>query len=559
MAAIPHLRSTQTSQQLIVHSKPYLICGAELQNSSFSSGKYMRELWPSLVDMNLNTVLGSVSWEMVEPEEGLFDFSEVDRIILDARIVGLKLILLWFGMSNYVPPWVKLSPERFPRARLRNATGGLKTTEILSPFHRTSMEADARAFAALMKHLKETDGSHNTVIMVQPENECGILGDSRDRSELANKAFGEAVPGELIDFLRSDWEQLHVDLKNNLQPGYDADFGGKGASWTSAFGTGLHTDELFMAYHYTKFVSTVATAGKAEYPLPMFCNFWQNYNGKDSENDFPWHAGGGGCPGDYPSGGGVSTTLDIWIKFAENIDFICPDVYLNDYTSICKTYRHRNQPLFIPEQRRDERGARRIWKAIGSFQALGTSPFGVDSLAGECAYKSHFKLLKSVSELVLDAQTRPDAMMGFFFDEVKVEISDAAATDILCAGGFRVRAERAFTVGKAGPGFGLVIYMDSPAENVSKYLLVGEGFQAVFESLTPEADYTGILSFVEKEVNPATGKLETLRRLNGDETRSGRFAIMPNEDPDYGGFPISITIPARTRIAECTVYWLKKG
>ena len=51
----------------------------------------------------------------------------------------------------------------------------------------------------------------------------------------------------------------------------------------------------------------------------------------------------------------------------------------------------------------------------------------------------------------------------------------------------------------------------------------------------------------------------TLRRLNGDETRSGQFVIMPNDDPDYGGFPISITIPARTRIAECEIYCLFKG
>jgi hypothetical protein len=30
--------------------------------------------------------------------------------------------------------------------------------------------------------------------------------------------------------------------------------------------------------------------------------------------------------------------------------------------------------------------------------------------------------------------------------------------------------------------------------------------------------------------------------------------MMPNEDPDYGGFPIAITIPARTGIAEVEFY-----
>jgi hypothetical protein len=33
---------------------------------------------------------------------------------------------------------------------------------------------------------------------------------------------------------------------------------------------------------------------------------------------------------------------------------------------------------------------------------------------------------------------------------------------------------------------------------------------------------------------------------------------MPIEDPDYGGFPIRVTIPARTYVAECTAYFLEE-
>ena len=57
----------------------------------------MNGLWKRLTAMNVNTVLGAVSWEMIEPEEGQFDFSVIDQIICDARHHGLKLILLWFG------------------------------------------------------------------------------------------------------------------------------------------------------------------------------------------------------------------------------------------------------------------------------------------------------------------------------------------------------------------------------------------------------------------------------------------------------------------------------
>lgn len=70
---------------------------AELQNSSLSSGEFMMRQWQRLVDTNINTVLGSVTWEMIEPEEGVFNFDELDKVVLGARQFGLRLVLLWFG------------------------------------------------------------------------------------------------------------------------------------------------------------------------------------------------------------------------------------------------------------------------------------------------------------------------------------------------------------------------------------------------------------------------------------------------------------------------------
>jgi beta-galactosidase GanA len=93
----PHFRPTPTSKQLIVDGEPYLILGAELQNSSMSSAEYMAPIWPRLQKMNINTVLGNVTWEQIEPEEGKFDFGQLDLAIEDARKYGFRLILLWFG------------------------------------------------------------------------------------------------------------------------------------------------------------------------------------------------------------------------------------------------------------------------------------------------------------------------------------------------------------------------------------------------------------------------------------------------------------------------------
>ncbi|GFF92391.1 hypothetical protein IFM53868_06826 [Aspergillus udagawae] len=556
---IPHLRSIDGGKQLIVHGRPFLILGAELQNSSLTSAEHMDTVWPNLVDSHVNTVLGCVTWEMIEPVEGQFDFKELDKIILGARKHGIHLVLLWFGsykngMSTYAPAWVKTNPKRFPRMKLRKAGGVLQTTEILSIFHEEAQKSDSRAFAELMRHLKEFDQDHSTVVMVQVENEIGLLGDSRDGSAAAEERFSRPVPDDLLNFLTHDWDYLHRDLKRNLVH-FKAQTSRQG-SWAEVFGKGPHTDEIFMAYHYALFVNQVAAAGRAQYPLPLYTNAWQNFAGEDSDNDFPVIVGGGGMPGDYPSGGCIPNVLDIWQRFAPFVDFFTPDIYLNDYASCCSKYRHRGQPLFIPEQRRDEYGARRSWIAVGSYQAIGVSPFALDTLESESnPYIKHYALLELVSQIVLEAQQRPGSSVGFFFDELAADGSDSSKPITRQYGGYEITIERAFVLGKPGPGCGMVIHRGE-----GKFLLIGWGFQVRATSLSPTAAYTGILRFEEKAVaNKETGELRTRRVLNGDETRSGQFAIMPNEDPDYGGFPIAITIPAKTMIAELVFYSLDES
>lgn len=94
---IPHLRTVSDCQQLIVRDRPFLILGGEVQNSQFSSARYMKDVWPKLKAANINTVFGAVTWEQVEPIEGNFVFDELDQIVSDARQHGLHLVLLWFG------------------------------------------------------------------------------------------------------------------------------------------------------------------------------------------------------------------------------------------------------------------------------------------------------------------------------------------------------------------------------------------------------------------------------------------------------------------------------
>ena len=215
---IPHLRKQGTATQLIVDGKPYLARSGELSNNGATNVAYMKPLWDKIVESKINTVLAGVSWAQIEPEQGKFDFSVVDGIVRDARSHGLHLALLWFatwknGTSSYPPDWLKKDYERYPRAQLADG----KSIEVLSAFGDASRDADARAFAALMRHIKEIDGQQHTVIMIQVENEVGMESDSRDRSPVANQAFAGPAPKELMDYIVQHKDTLNPEFRQVWQ------------------------------------------------------------------------------------------------------------------------------------------------------------------------------------------------------------------------------------------------------------------------------------------------------------------------------------------------------
>jgi len=140
---------------LCVHAqlKDFHILGGELSNSAVTSVSDIDEVLPRMKALGLNTVLVPIYWEFLEPVEGQMDFTLVDRTIDVARQQGLKIVPLWFGawknsMSCYTPEWFKRDVKRFPRAMTKEG----KPLEIASCFSDNVLQADLKAFSALMQH-----------------------------------------------------------------------------------------------------------------------------------------------------------------------------------------------------------------------------------------------------------------------------------------------------------------------------------------------------------------------------------------------------------------------
>ena len=196
-APIPQLVSKDGRHALMVDGAPFLILGAQVNNSS-NWPQALDDVWPAIDVVKPNTVMVPVAWEQVEAKEGTFDFSFVDVLLKQAREKDVRLILLWFATwknngPNYAPAWVKLDNARFPRV----ITADGRTLNSLSPHAQATLDADRKAFVALMTHLKAAD-PQRTVIMVQPQNEPGTYGSVRDFSPLAQKVFEGPVPDALL-------------------------------------------------------------------------------------------------------------------------------------------------------------------------------------------------------------------------------------------------------------------------------------------------------------------------------------------------------------------------
>ena len=556
---IPHLQQTKNGPQLMVDGQPFIMLAGELHNSSTGSSHYMAPIWQRMADKNLNTVIAPVSWELIEPQEGQFDFRLVDDMIEGARKANLRLVLLWFGSwkngnSMYAPGWVKKDQKRFPLAKFKDG----ESSNTLSPLGINAMKADVKAFSELMRHIKAIDGTQHTVITIQLENELGTLDQMasymntpnramRDYSDAANKAFEGQVPASLLQYLKAH--------KNTLQPAIAEVWNANGnkmkGTWEEVFGKSLPakqvdrndpnlmkdmswqneypwlTEEIFNAWHYAAYVEQIAAAAKEIYPIPLYVNAWLKQL---------WARE----PGKYPSGGPQPHLFDIWHAAAPHVDLLGPDLYATAlFDWVLTGYDQPGNPVIMPETKSSADGAARSFYALGRYNMLCYSPFGIDGGGlmlsadpNDHSYDQAYGLLKHLVPYITKyAGTKQKS--GLLLDEDRTSDQIRMGKYNITARPFSVRSSQAVVGVSVNEGqkedanvAGVLVIQTGEDE----FLVAGGIGEVVvgFRLANADKNHHAFFESVDEIAVTEDGQ-ELLHRLNGDETAFGGPVILKGQ------------------------------
>lgn len=525
------LQKQGTATQLVVHGMPFLILGGELGNSSAACPQDIERIFPKLKKMGLNTVLVPVYWDLTEPVEGQFDFTLTDKALQQARENDLKIVFLWFGawknsMSCYAPLWFKENHKKYPRAYTQSG----KPLEIASAFSEAVYEADHHAFSQWMQHIATVDKEEGTVIMIQIENEIGMLEDARDYSREANKIFNAPVPAEFMTYLQKNKKALHPQMLKK----WESQGCKKQGNWQEVFGADIYTDEIFMAWHYAKYVEGLAQTARSIYNIPLYVNAAMNSRGRK--------------PGEYPSAGPLAHLIDVWHCGAPSIDILAPDLYDNGFTDWVAQYKLHNNPLFIPEIRLTDNNSVRAFYIFGEHDAIGISPFSIEdgSDSPNSPLVQSYAKLTELMPLLTKYQGK-GLMKGLLFDSENKEriIADDDLT-ITARHFFTLPWDPRATNGSiwpegggillklskdeyivAGSGIVLEFTKTSEKQTIEKQKQLGEdGFALRNDQIKTKHDkFKGMrcgIGYVDEVKVDKDGKLHYVRRLNGDQDHQGR-------------------------------------
>jgi len=493
---IPKIIEKNGRHALLVDGKPFLMLGGQAHNSSGWPGM-MPQVWQAVEAMHMNTLEVPVYWEQIEAQPGHFDFSMINTLLVQARVHKVHLVLLWFatwknGSNHYMPEWMKRDAAKYPNITGKNG----QPVDSPSPMVKATLEADIKAFTAVMQYLKGADAQH-TVIMVQVENESGAWGSVRDYSASAQKLFEGNVPLELLNpgVLKS----LNVPVVT-------------GGTWQQVFGD--RADEYFQAWYVARFIGQVAAAGKAVYPLPLYVNAALR---DPLTNPMATN---------YESGGPTDNVIPIWKVAAPAIDLVAPDIYLPGSERVLKVidlYDRHDNALFVPEAALIPDNAKYLYEVIARG-GIGFSPFGIDDNgAGATKAEIAEKLAPFEQEYEMAAPMMRELAEWGFEGKIKAVVEhDDHAEQTIDLGAWQ--AVISFGTGRGGEaarpnaqptGKLMIVKLDD-----NKFIITGTHchvtFRPVGKNLGKAWEYLKV-----EEGRYENGSFKLLRILNGDETDWG--------------------------------------
>ena len=507
---LPRIQTINGRHTLLVDDQPYLILGGQAHNSS-AWPALMPAVWTAAEQMHLNTLELPVYWEQIEAQPGQYDFSLVDTLLTQARGHNLRLVLLWFGTwkngsNHYMPLWMKQDPQKYP-----NLTGNKgQPIDSPSPLSEATLEADAKAFAAFMRHLRQADGDKHTVIMVQVENESGSWGSVRDYSPKAQKLFEGPVPAALLapQILHA---LTQVTPTNAAAPIAKNATNAATPTWRQQFGD--RADEYFQAWSIASFIGKVAAAGKAEYPLPLYVNVALRDPLTNPTAD------------NYESGGPTDNVIPIWKAAAPAIALLAPDIYLDGTDKVQKVlelYSRSDNPLFIPEIGHRPENAKYFYAALANG-AIGFSPFGIDDNgSGETSGETAHRLAPFAANYALAAPLMPQLAKWAAAGKIKAVVEpDDHSERIIDLGAwkaivhFGLGERETLTPNPAKDGSLLAVTI-----NENEFILIGNKCHVIFHPAGANTTRPWQYGKVE-EGDYDNGEFKSRRILNGDETDWG--------------------------------------
>jgi len=488
MVEMPRLASVAGRSRLLVDGRPFLILGLQWDCDGCFSAEEMNPLFAHAALLGANTATLPTYWREIEPEPDRYDFRILDERIRVAREHGLRIIPLWFATwknacSFYAPDYVKHDPATYRLAVDRQG----QPTVSFCPSCEATWRRDRAALTALMAHLRDVD-DQRTVIMVQIENEPGILNSDRCYCPECNARFAAGR-----------WD----------------------AEW------GVHAAEAFSAASVATYIDRLSVEAKTVYPLPTYVNVWLA-------------PAVGGIPGEYPSGGAVPEVLGVFREHSKHVDFIAPDIYstgYRDFHRLCRAYAVSGNPLYVAEHASATTGRaeRNVFYALGEFGAIGFDPwaidypfpqrFGpplVDPVGGEWGPQAYwlrdsYVAIARAVEPIVEAQGT---------DRIFTCVQEAAEEGTGCAAeGCDVLVSY---TDRDGAGRGLVIQR-APNE----FLLIGVGFSARFRRPRPDG-------------RPIPVASAEWGRFEGDGWK--RLHPMRRERPESEGMPVLVREPGVARV-----------